>query len=372
MKKKLLITARDVGAAINIIEIVKYAHSLKNIELHLYVQNPAAKYFANANIAINPVLLNISHSPTDADGLLLLNYADKLIKEISPDVILCGLSTPGDGGIDEAIIFAAKNKIPTFVMQDFWGEVNDFFGHCADFYLCLSDHAKFLSEQKYNCEGIVIGSPRHAWYGDADLFSKKLSLRHQYDLGHDDEVIGLFGQSLHHIPGYSRTILNFLNSLNHKKDELVLLYRPHPRETESQRQKSIAMLEESNLTYVITENDKVEHSLLMSDVVVSILSNCLYDSCYLNFFSEVPLITPVALCYEEDLLRHLNNFSMISSSPYKSHNLAKIYDESAPDAKTIDYLLSEDCKRELWLSSKKLQNPKLSAKKAIDSLLSHC
>ncbi|RUR20230.1 hypothetical protein ELY21_01555 [Legionella sp. km535] len=368
-RKKILVSCRDVGAAINIIEIVKLAQHDVNLDLFLYIQPPASTYFQSNNLAfelVPPVI--VKHSEYEK-GRALLSYAKEILDKINPDVILCGLSTPGDAGIDEALISVAKNKVPTVVMQDFWGEVNDFFGVCADYYFCLDQEAKELTEQRNNCKGIVIGSPRHSWYKNLNLRQLRINLREESDLSIDDLVIGLFGQSLHHIPGYKETLAELLSLISQIQPKAKIVYRQHPRESEENAEVTKQLLENYNFSFMLLNHKKVEHSLVICDVVCSILSNCLYDASYLNFFSTTPFITPIAFCYKSDILNHLNNYNMINASPYKHTNIACMFDTNKPDVEQLNYLFSELGKKEYWIASKKLENPEKAANKALESLL---
>ncbi len=368
-RKRILVSSRDVGAAINIIEIVKLAKSNPDCDFSLYIQPPAAQYFSNHNLEYELVPNYIAKQQDSEEAKLILNYADKILEKIKPDVILCGLSTPGDAGIDEALITVAKNKIPTVVMQDFWGEVNDFFGACADYYFCLDQEAKILTEQRYDSEGLVIGSPRHSWYKSLELVHLRKELRKKADLLPEDMVIGLFGQSLHHIPGYKETLLDVLSLVPQACPEATLVYRQHPRESNEQALNTIRLLENAKIAFRLMKDEKVEHTLILCDAVFSILSNCLYDASYLNFFSPIPFITPIALCYRDDLLSHLNNYNMLTASPYKAKNIAYIFDSKKPDRHDLQYLFSDSAKREFWMASKKLENPEYAASKAQEILL---
>ena len=69
-----------------------------------------------------------------------------------------GLSTPFDGGIDEAVI--ALTKTPTYLFQDFWGEINTFFGGKPDSVFVLDEYAKALNEKKYMVASHIVGSPK--------------------------------------------------------------------------------------------------------------------------------------------------------------------------------------------------------------------
>lgn len=367
--KKILVSARDVGAAINIIEIVKLAQQDKNIELYLYIQSPAAAYFESNNLSFELVPHLIVKEFEYGKAQILLNYAKDILNKINPDIILCGLSTPGDAGIDEALIATAKNRIPTVVMQDFWGEVNDFFGACADYYFCLDHEAKILTEQRNDCEGIVIGSPRHSWYKSLNLNQLRMDLREEAGLFGPEMVIGLFGQSLHHIPGYKETLIELLTLVSQVQPSARIVYRQHPRESEDNARITINLLESANVSFMLMNHKKVEHTLIMCDVVCSILSNCLYDASYLNYFSPIPFITPIAFCYKKDILKHLNNFNMINASPYKDKNIAFMFDSRQPDTASLKYLFSDHGKREFWCASKKLENPEQAAAKALNNLL---
>ncbi|HAT8180527.1 TPA: hypothetical protein JA361_13985 [Legionella pneumophila] len=368
-RKRILVSSRDVGAAINIIEIVKLAKSNPDCDFFLYIQPPAAQYFSNQNLEYELVPNLIARQQDSEEANLILNYAGEILEKIKPDVILCGLSTPGDGGIDEALITVAKNKIPTVVMQDFWGEVNNFFGACADYYFCLDQEAKTLTEQRYDSEGLVIGSPRHSWYKSLELVHLRKELRKKADLSTEDMVIGLFGQSLHRIPGYKETLLDFLSLIPQACPEATIVYRQHPRESNEQAFNTIRLLEHSKISFRLMKDEKVEHTLILCDAVCSILSNCLYDASYLNFFSPIPFITPIALCYKEDILKHLNNYNMLNASPYRVKNIAYMFDNRKPSKDDLKFLFSENGKKEFWLASKKLENPKYAAQKAFINLL---
>ncbi|HAT1659132.1 TPA: hypothetical protein I8Y75_001242 [Legionella pneumophila] len=368
-RKRILVSSRDVGAAINIIEIVKLAKSNPDCDFFLYIQPPAAQYFSNHNLEYELVPNYIAKQQDSEEAKLILNYAGEILEKIKPDVILCGLSTPGDAGIDEALITAAKNIIPTVVMQDFWGEVNDFFGVCADYYFCLDQEAKALTEQRYDSKGLVIGSPRHSWYKSLELIHLRKELRKKADLLPEDMVIGLFGQSLHRIPGYKETLLDFLSLVPQACPKATVVYRQHPRESNEQALNTIRLLENTKIAFRLMKDEKVEHTLILCDAVCSILSNCLYDASYLNFFSPIPFITPIALCYRDDLLNHLNNYNMLTSSPYKAKNIAYIFDSKKPDRHDLQYLFSDSGKREFWMASKKLENPEYAASKAQEILL---
>ena len=94
---KLLITMRDVGATVNIIEVIKQLEQYPHIEYHLLAQAPSISYLEQANIHHFEV---VDFAPlkerTSKNAKLLLEFAKNKIASDQPDAILTGLSSPRD------------------------------------------------------------------------------------------------------------------------------------------------------------------------------------------------------------------------------------------------------------------------------------
>src|SRR5437868_6346689 len=101
---RILVSARDAAAALHLIEIVREAQRCSDIDLRLVTQAPATRYFENAGIPSMSVDAGPVRSKESPDGTRLLAIAREIAAREQPDAILCGLSTPFDGGIDEAMI----------------------------------------------------------------------------------------------------------------------------------------------------------------------------------------------------------------------------------------------------------------------------
>lgn len=367
---KILVTARDVGAALNIIEIVKILKQYAGVTVFIYAQPPASKYFLRAGIQpVFEVPLPPSRSLNEASDLL--SYANQLIDKLNPDIILSGLSSPGKAGIDEAIIAECPAHIKTFVLQDFWGEVNFFFEKLADCYLCIDHHAAEITKKRFNAKTEVIGSPRHAIYQTLNIEEQRNYIREYFNITQSTKTIGLFGQALHGIPGYMETISQWLEAcLQQEKTKLVILYRPHPRESEADKEETISLLISSGLEWKILSTQLVEESLLACDLVCSFFSNCLYDAAYLNYFSLRPILTPVVLNFHPQIKNYTNQLSLYEISPYRKQELAFFCEYPHTLAKDIDYLLSSECSHKYWLHSKvKLEHPTKSLTRELAILL---
>ncbi|RYX23339.1 hypothetical protein D7267_01590 [Legionella pneumophila] len=367
---RVLVTARDVGAALNIIEIVKILKQYTGVTVYIYAQPPASKYFLRAGIqSVFQVPLPPTRSSNESNHLL--SYANQLIDKLNPDIILSGLSSPGEAGIDEAIIAVCPAHIKTFILQDFWGEVNFFFEKLADCYLCIDHHAAEITKKRFNAKTRVIGSPRHAIYQTLNIEEQRNYIREHFNITQSTKTIGLFGQALHGLPGYMETISQWLEAcLQQEKTKLVILYRPHPRESEADKEETIRLLNSSGLEWKILSTQLVEESLLACDLVCSFFSNCLYDAAYLNYFSLRPILTPVVLNFHPQIKNYTNQLNLYEISPYRKQELAFFCEYPHTLAKDIDYLLSSECSHKYWLHSKvKLEHPTKSLTRELAILL---
>jgi hypothetical protein len=143
-------------------------------------------------------------SACSAEARLLLDFADNLLADVRPDALLGGLSTPFDGGIDEALF--ARANVPGFLLQDFWGERNAFFGRGPQTCLVLDRMAADLTAARHDIESVVVGSARHAAYERIEPIRRRTELRRALGLAEDTTVYSLFGQSLHNLEGYQATV----------------------------------------------------------------------------------------------------------------------------------------------------------------------
>ncbi|HAU1949970.1 TPA: hypothetical protein F8S50_15255 [Legionella pneumophila] len=366
---RILVTARDVGAALNIIEIVKILKQYAGVTVFIYAQPPALKYFLRAGI--EPVF-EVPVPPIRSlnESNALLSYANQLIEQLNPDITLSGLSSPGEAGIDEAIIAVCPAHIKTFVLQDFWGEVNFFFEKLADCYLCIDHHASEITKNRFNAQTEIIGSPRHIIYETLNIEVQRKYIREYFNISQNTKAIGLFGQALHGLPGYVETISQWLEVCSQQeKTKLVILYRPHPRESAADKEETIGLLNSSGLEWKILSTQLVEESLLACDLVCSFFSNCLYDAAYLNYFSLRPILTPVVLNFHSQIQNHTNQLNLYEASPYRKQELAFFCESAHTLANDIAHLLSKECSYKYWLQSKiTLENPSKSIVNTLTSL----
>lgn len=296
---RLLITARDMAAALNLVEIARAAARDSRFEIVVVAQEPAARQFSSAGMAVRTLMLAAARSADGDDAMRLRDAARQLLEEIKPDAVLAGLSTPFDAGLDEAVL--AEAKVPSFLYQDFWGEQNLLLGRGADQLFVIDEQAAQRNLNRYGQPSVVVGSARHAAYGTLDILATRNRVRAAIEVRAGERVVGFFGQALHTLPGYERTVRQFLAAANALDPSTRLVLRPHPRENAEQRAQTASLFRASRLRVTPLSGGAVEEALTACDVVVSLFSICTFDTAYLNRFSDVPIAVPMSLLFDEEI-----------------------------------------------------------------------
>ncbi|WP_425405459.1 hypothetical protein [Hwanghaeella sp.] len=368
MSFKLLISARDAAAAKHLIAVARTARSHPDVSVSIVTQDPAARYFAAAGIQTDK-LDNISCKSADSEEAeTLLQTARDVLSQYRPDAILCGLSTPFDAGIDEALTAAFGG--PRFVMQDFWGEANMVLGHSADLYFALDEEAVKISKERHGVEAISVGSPYHAAYKALDCDAIRLAERERIGIPPDSTVLGFFGQALHNLAGYKHTLYAWLDAVGNQPSPCIALYRPHPRESHKEAQWTQAMFEKCGLRYIVADGPDVEHALLTCDVVCSAFSNCTYDAAYLNYFSSKPLITPLSLLFDEEIVAYFRKMVRLKELPYLKASLAKPVHDVKKLKDELDRAHKMAEKERYWQNAQRLHNPVNVPERILDEIRS--
>lgn len=367
MTLRVLMTARDAGAAFHLIEIANAARRRGDIALDFATQEPATRYFRAAGIATRPVDLPSASRPDTPEGAALLRAARQLIDETRPEMLLSGLSTPFDAGIDEAAVAAFDG--PSFVMQDFWGEANLMFGKPADLYLALDEEGVRLSAERHGLAATVVGSPRHSAYADLDLAGIRAKERRRLGISPDTTVFGFFGQALHALEGYRRTLRRFVEAVLAQERPCAVFYRPHPRESAEEGRWTYDLLRASGVRCVLGDAVKVEHALLACDVVCSMFSNCSYDVAYLNYFSPAPLITPVSLFFDADIVAYFRRMVRLAEFPYLKTGLVKAVREAGDLAGALAEAAAPADRARHWRNARSLADPSKAADRVLDAIL---
>lgn len=364
---RVLVSARDPAAALHLAEICRAALSDARFDLCVVAQQPAYAILRGRGLQVRAISAAAASSKDDPAGSTLLAEAKLILEQFRPDVVLCGLSSPGEGGIDEALL--AVSRVPTFLMQDFWGEQNTFFGRGADTLLVLDQAAAKLSNFRHCAKTIVTGSPRHGAYKDFDSLQSRVRCRSSLDIPLERKVIGLFGQPLCHQAGYLRTLSKWADAVRALPCHPVVVYRPHPRELNTGITWTVDELRRLGLSPIILASESTEEALSICDAACAVFSNCAYDAAYLNYFCDSPLVTPMMLLFDHEMAAFYSSIADFKQLPYFSEGLAlPVLHADELDQAMIE-AVEQPCRERAWLSAKAfLSDPSNSAGLVLSAL----
>jgi hypothetical protein len=284
---RLLLTARDTGAALHIGEIARQAKHHPLFDIELYAAPPADHVLKSMGlevVAVNPPVVAESRGTKHQ---ALLHAADDILRKTQPDAVLTGLSGYG-AGIDEAVI-ARATDIPCYTFQDYWGDVNHLFDKIADCYFTLDDTAAELTRQRFAADTCTTGSPKHASYAQYDMDMQRNRMRLSLELPAECNVIALFGQPIKPQEDFLDVVTQFANAVDRTQQPTKVLYRPHPSDTTDVTNKVLAILEGKNIAPLNAAKVDLTPLLCGCDFVCSAFSSCNLDNIYLNYFSSNPL-----------------------------------------------------------------------------------
>lgn len=342
---RLLASARDPAAAFHMATICKQAHRDSRFEVTLVAQQPAVELLRRSGLQAVPLPGHLArHGGPDEAALLAL--AEQVLANFQPDVILCGLSSPGEAGIDEALL--ARRSVPAALLQDFWGEQNKFFGGPPDLALVLDETARQLTLDRHGTAALVTGSAKHAHYAFFDAMAARQALREAHQIAPKATVWGWFGQPLQAFGGYHHTLSAWTRALASLQGEATVLYRPHPRETALQKAWTQQHLAAAGTRVVMAETCDTEAALVACDTMCTVLSNCAYDAAYLNFFSAAPLVVPVLLLFDTELRDFYQRTVDIRRLPYVDQQLTLTAWSESGLAEVLRNSIEPSTQRAVW------------------------
>jgi len=363
---RLVISACDAAAAHHLSQVIKEAMVDRRFDVHVVAQNPAADILRKNGLRPTEIKLQRAKRPDSPAGEALLDAARRVVADVKPDAVLCGLSTPLDGGLDEALL--AVCDCTSYLLQDFWGEQNAFFGSAPDVLFVLDDMAARSTKERCPGRPVVIGSTRHSNYRTLSFERLREDVRAALAVSSDAKLVGLFGQALHHIPGYGRTVEAWCLALLAMECTPEALYRPHPRESRQEVARTQELFKTLGVSVkTVSSTVAVEQTIAACDVVCATFSNCLYDAAFVNRFASTPLVTPMTLMFDPDLVTYFDEKIKVKHLPYLQEELAYPVASSRELPADLDKALQYETKERFWRSAReKLPDSGLAISNLLD------
>lgn len=358
---KLLVSARDAGSAGHIHAILDEAGLHPWLETKTYAEGPAFDQLGASGLPIERFSL-----PATVPGgcpevsRRLIAEARRVIETEAPDAVLVGVSHCHEAGLDEAILAAAFDR-PRFAMQDFWGDVNLTLGAAADLYFALDDVAVRLTESRHKRPAVAYGSPKHARYRTLDVIALRGKHRTELGVRPDQPLIGYFGQSLFHLPGYRSLVEAFARAVSQGEDDVQLIYRPHPRESEQEITETLGAFAGAGVSARLATGGTTEAWLATVDVVASCFSSCAYDAAFINRSAPVPVCSAIYLLFDDTVAEYFRRVAGVNHPPPAELGLVASVTRGEALGESLREAFSERRRLETWRRSHErlpaLENP---------------
>lgn len=318
--QRLVLTARDAGSAGHIAALAANA-PLHGMDSLIVTEGAARAYFATRHIPHIAADEWLSAATAPVTAIDAIAVAGERLKHMGATAVVCGRSSQQDMSIDRIVIAAARLlDIPSFVVQDFWGDVwaEDF---RPDHYFVIDEQAALLTRERTSATVHVIGSPKHAQYRHIDFRYLRQKGRAALGLALDIPTIGYFGQDLLNLPGYRQVLRDIGDSIA-RMGRVAVLYRPHPRETKTSCSQSLALLQESGIRPVVAKSLAIETTIATTDVVLSCFSTVGLDAAFMMCVNGAPSVSIICADYPDDVSDYWRPGTGLSTFPLVRDGIA--------------------------------------------------
>lgn len=326
---RLLISARDPGAAHSIEPVIRTAQTDDRFVVTVFADGMASDIFSAGGIEFLPG--NVSIAPKDdltaRTGLAAAGEA--IIEQVSPDAVLAGSSGP-DAGLDEALLCAAAAKpATTFLLQDYWGDINPAVRDQINLCFVIDQRAADLTGRLHNTPCCISGPPRYADFAGMKIARMREGARERLRATPMQTVAGIFGQPFLPRDAWVRSCMSFIETLNQIEPNAITFYKPHPKEDPAGTQIILDRAAEHGKKVERADEEDTLGLLASCDVAASGFSNCGYDLAWLTRYAPAPLGVMIFLMTEFTIRDSWQEFTGLKSNPVADQGLALVADDEA-------------------------------------------
>ena len=368
MTLRLLLSGRDLGAGLSVLEVAKAARSRGDIEVSILAQDPALDRMRAAGLEVEAFAAPPLHR-WDEDGVSALRRsAEGCLERLRPDALLVGLSGPSFG-VDEALL-AAFEPSRSYAMQDFWGDMNLALGRSAGTYFVLDEVAARKTRERGARRAVAVGSPKHAAKLGLDIQGLRRERRASLGIEGSRAFVLFAGQPLWQLAGYGRTLAATGRALATQLPTAIIAYRPHPTETGEQSAEAARLLAEAGLPVKVDEAVELEASLAACDILLTSFSTVTYDHALLNRQSTLPLASALVLLFElevDDCYRRQSSLDEVPLHDLGLTGLVRSADRLAPALREAQSMSERE---RAWHCAKtNIPDPRGASERIIETIL---
>ena len=363
--QRLIFSARDAGSAGHVATLAADA-GMRGMDSLIVAEGAAQVYLETRKVPYVAADEWLSATSTTEKPVDVIALTREKLTQADASAVVCGRSSSPDNGIDRTVITAARLlNIPSFVIQDFWGDVWE--EDCRpDHYLVIDEQVARLTRKRTAADVHVIGSPKHAQYMHIDFQHLREQGRATLGLASETPTIGYFGQHLLSLPGYRQVLLDIGETIG-QMGGIALFYKPHPRETQASHSQTLALLHESGARPVMAQDITVEAAIASADVVLSCFSTVGLDAAYMMHAHNAPNVSIVCSDYPDDVSSFWRPATGLAMFPLVSDGIAL----PARDRSSLEYALRigftpAEQQRQATACQSILSNPNMSIDRAYD------
>lgn len=316
MKRKIVFTSRDPGAAGQLLPIIEQVKKDDWLIPYVVASGAALKFFTSAGHHCIPFEEEVASGydqndypvqPANARVRGLVDQARGFLNTLDPVILVTGQSSMGFG-VDEIFMYVArtfKPHITTFTFFDFWGGFNSLGGTHAHHLLVMDEFAAKLTAPGRQCQIHVVGSPKHEVSSRVNVAEIRRQGRIDLGLDHETLAISFFAQTSK-IAGYVDNFACLIAALSDmKRKNFKFFIKAHPKEIvetdkllEYARSKGVAAL---------VFADPADNLKLMaaSDIIILCTSLICLDHAYLSSSAATPIGCVLYLAVGEEIKAYM-------------------------------------------------------------------
>lgn len=284
MKGKLILVSKDVGSSVQNNLLISDLQDL-NFEIDIYSQNPGIDYYSSKNVFSVP------------ENIDLNSFFKEIMQQPSICGVLVGFSSK-ENGIDEIASQVARAfLIPTFAIQDFWGNRGVFtIEQIPQNIFIANKFAKSISTEFFlDSNLIVTGLPKYDEFISRELVetNKPTNIKKR---------VVVFMQPLD-FELYYRSYHSILESLQKLSKDITIISKFHPATSKFH-------IEEFKTKYSKIDfcfNKKNIELFEELDLLITVDSTCAID--FYEFSQVTGIKKTILSCQFKNSLNEIQNFS---------------------------------------------------------------
>ena len=355
---KLLLSARDPAAAQAIGNLARQASTDSRFIIRVIASTPASELLKGLPCEFLALPQDGTRNLEQLNSVII-----KVLEQFRPDAIIAGASGP-DAGVDEVLV-KLSNGIRSYVVQDFWGDVNLSLDTAPDYYLVVDNIAAVLTQKRVDSKTYIVGSVKHASYGSLNVTTLRAGWRVASGVREEETVIGYFGMPLGSVKGYWRTLEALVESIQGLP--VTLVYRPHPKEDVHERSRTCNILS-SFEKFFEDQSDSVEETLAACDLILSCYSSCGIDSELLGRNLSQDDRLSVFLLYDAEVLEYYRHYTHLDDLPISLLKRSLTIKDSSALRDTLDAYLPVESRIKFLASESRLPSAGDSVNRVLDKV----